>query len=68
MLPVKNSAGNMPINESQLNKALDSQTEKIQKSIAEANENFSKLAENLTASTLKLTETVQEIKGKLNLT
>ena len=57
----------MPINESQLNKALDSQTEKIQGVIKKAHEDFSKLAETLTASTLKLTESVQQIKEKLNL-
>ena len=57
----------MPINESQLNKALDSQTEKIQKVVKEANDNFTKVAGPLTASVLELAETVKLLKEKLNL-
>ena len=64
---MKNSAGIMPINESQLNKALDSQTEKIQKIVKEANDNFVKAAGSLTATVQELANTVKLLQGHVNL-
>ena len=57
----------MPINESQLNKALNSQTEKIQQIVKEANENFVKAAGSLTTTVQELANTVKLLQGHVNL-
>ena len=67
MLPVYYSASIMPINESQLNKALDSQTEKIQKIVKEANDNFVKAAGSLTTTVQELANAVKLLQANVKL-